>query len=71
MENKSLTKARRKAADNSTCLHSDSFKINTGESQGNESVLVSQHREKLYSLESDQKYAKHISEESTSESEMI
>ena len=63
MENKQLTKAAKKAADNSTCLHSDSFKINTGKSQGNESVLVAQLREKLYSLESDQKSAKHILEE--------
>ena len=32
MDNKSLTKSERKAADNSTCLHSDSFEINIGKS---------------------------------------
>ena len=33
-----LTKAERTAAENSTFLHSDSFKINTDKSQVNESV---------------------------------
>ena len=71
MENKQLTKAAKKAADNSTFLHSDSFKINTGKSQGNESVLVAQLREKLHSLESDQKSDKQVAEESIAESEML
>ena len=64
METKSLTKEARKAAENSTLLHSDSFKINIVKSQGNESVLVAQLRRKLSSLESDQKSAKQISEQS-------
>ena len=34
-----LKKAARRAADNSTCLHWDSFEINTYKSQYNESVL--------------------------------
>ena len=47
-----LEKASRKAAENSTWLHWYSFEINTDKSQGNESVLVSQLKEKLsfYSL---------------------
>ena len=56
-------KAAIKAVDNSTCLHSDSFKINTVKSQGNTSVLVAQIRENISSLESDQKDAEHITEE--------
>ena len=32
MENKKLSKASRKVADNSTCLHPDSFVVNTGKS---------------------------------------
>ena len=36
------TNNQSKAAENSTCLHSYSFEINTGKSQGNESVLVAQ-----------------------------
>ena len=39
METKKLSKPARKTADNSTCLHSDSFEINTGKSQGKKSVL--------------------------------
>ena len=58
MEKKS--KAARKSADNSTCLHSDSFKINTGKFQVNESVLFSQLIEKPSSLDFDQKYTKQI-----------
>ena len=52
---KKLSKLARKEAENSTCLHSDSFEINTGKSQRNESVLVAQLWEKLSSLESYQK----------------
>ena len=37
-----LVKAAKISADNSTFLHSDSFEINTGKSQVNESVLVDQ-----------------------------
>ena len=48
-------KPARKDADNSTLLHSDSFKVITGKSQGIESLLVTQSWEKLSSLESDQK----------------
>ena len=66
-----LAKAARKAADNSTCLHSDSFEVNTGKSQGNESVLVAQLREKLSSFESDQKAAEQIAEEAVAESEVL
>ena len=35
-----LAKSTRTAADNSICLYSDSFEINTGKSHVNESVLV-------------------------------
>ena len=54
-----------------TSKNSDRFEINTGKSQGNESVLVAQIREKLSSLESEQKSAEHISEESITESEIL
>ena len=37
-----LEKLARRAADNSTCFYSYNFEINTGKSQGNESVVVSQ-----------------------------
>ena len=50
METKKSAKSARKAAENSTCLHSDSFEINTGKLQGNGSVLVPQLKEKSYSL---------------------
>ena len=63
METEKLSKAAIKVSENSTCLHSDSFKINIGKSRGNESVLVAQLREKLSSLEPDQKYVQHIAEE--------
>ena len=65
-----LEKAARKSAENSTCLHSYSFKVNTCKSQVNQSFLVSQLREK-YFLDSDQKYAGEISEEAVTESEVI
>ena len=45
-------------------------KTNTEKSQGNESVLGIQLRGRISSLDSDQKYAKHISEESAKESEV-
>ena len=48
METKKLAKAARKPADNSTCLHSDSFEINIGKSQGNKSVLVPNSRKNLF-----------------------
>ena len=64
-------KAAIKAVDNSTCLHSDSFKINTVKSQGNTSVLVAQIRENISSLESDQKDAEHITEEYVVDSKMF
>ena len=63
MQTKKLGKAARKPADNSSGIHSDSFKINTGKSDGNKSVLVAQLSLKRYYFESDQKYAKHISED--------
>ena len=65
-----LTKSARTAAENSTCLHSDSFEINTEKQKDNESVLISSTHRKLSSLESDQKSSKHISEESVAESEV-
>ena len=40
-----LAKTARKSAENPTCFDSDSFEINTGKSQNNESVLVTQLRE--------------------------
>ena len=43
-----LSKAAITAADNSTCLHSDTFEINTYKSQVNESVLVAQLRENFF-----------------------
>ena len=48
MEPKNHQEQQKQLADNSTCLHSYSFKINTGKSQGNESVLVSWIREKSF-----------------------
>ena len=57
-----LTKSARTAADNSTCLHSDSFEINTDKSQDNESDISRSTQRKLSSLESDQKSSKQISE---------
>ena len=43
-----LSKAAIKSADNSTCLHSDSFEINTDKYQVNESFLVSELRETVF-----------------------
>ena len=54
------TKSARTAADNSTCLHSDSFEINSEKSQDNKSVLSWSTWRKLPSIESDQKYSKQI-----------
>ena len=71
MENKKSEKAARKSADNSICLYSDSFKINTGKYQGDESVLVAQLWEKLSYLESDQKASKNIEKEDVSDSEVL
>ena len=48
------------AADSLSCLHWNSFEINTYKSQDNESVLVYQIKGKLSSLESDKRSAKHI-----------
>ena len=42
IETSQLSKSERKSEYNSSCLHSDSSKINTEKSQGNESVLVAQ-----------------------------
>ena len=61
METKTLSKAEIKFEENSTFLHSYSFKINTDKSQGNESALVYQ-LWKLSSSDSDKKHAKHIAE---------
>ena len=66
-----LTKAAITAADNSTCLQSDTFEINTDKSQDNESVLSFSAQSKLSYLESDQKYFKQIAEESVADSEVI
>ena len=71
MEPKNHQEQQKQLADISTCLQSYSFKINTGKSQGNESVLVSWIREKASSLESDQKYSKQIVEEAVAEKEVI
>ena len=71
MDTKELEKLARKLADNSTRLHSDSFKINTGNSQGNELVLVVQLQDKIASLESEQRYAENIAEEDVTEIEII
>ena len=68
---KKIAKAERKPADNSTCLHLYIFETNTGKLQSNESVIVSQLRGKLSSLESYQKYSKHTSKESVTESEVL
>ena len=38
----------RKSAENSTCLHLDIFNINTGKSQGNESVLVPTPKKQIF-----------------------
>ena len=62
METKKSAKSARKSTENSICLHSDGFEINTGKWQGNESVLVPNSRKKYY-LESDKKYDEHITEE--------
>ena len=70
METKTLLKIAIKAADNSACLHSDRFKINTGKYQGNESVLVTNTKKDNY-FKSDQKSAKYISEEAVAESELL
>ena len=40
-------KAARKETENSTCLHSDRFEINTEKSRGKELALVAQTWEKL------------------------
>ena len=66
-----LTKASRTSADNSTCLHSEIFEINTEKSQDNESVVSFSTNRKLSSLESDQKSSKQIAEEAVAESEVI
>ena len=65
------TKEARTAAENSTCLHSDSFEIITEKSQDSESVLSFSTQRKLSSLESDEKYPKQIAEEAVAESEVI
>ena len=59
-------KLSRKSAKNPTYLHSDSFKIFTGKSQGIESVIVEKLWEKLSYLKSDKKKSKHTTEESVS-----
>ena len=71
MDTEKLEKAARKSADNSTFLHSDSFEINTGKLQGNDSVLFIQLIEKTYSLESDKKSAKQIAAESFTDNEVL
>ena len=48
METKTVNKKNKKAADSSTCLHSDNFEINTVKLQGNESVLVDQFWETFF-----------------------
>ena len=42
-----LSKPARKSVENSTCLHWDRLEVNTGKSQGNESVLFAEIREKF------------------------
>ena len=59
-----------KSADNSFCVHSDSFEINTGKSQRNESVLVAQLQETLLFRVSP-KICQKISEEYLSESKVL
>ena len=54
------TKSARTITDNSTCLHSDSFEINSEKSQDNKSVLSCSTQRKLSSLESGQKSLKQI-----------
>ena len=71
METKRLAKAARKAADNSTYSQSNSFKTNRGKLKGNKSVLVVQLQGKPSSLKSGKIPAKHITEESVSESEVL
>ena len=59
-----IAKSAWKLADNSTCLHSDSFEINKGKFQNIKSALVARVIEKPSYLYSDKKPSKHISEES-------
>ena len=66
-----LEKTAIKPADNSTCLHSDSFKVSIGKEKCNESVLVDQLWEKLSSLESDQKTPEQIKIPAVVESEVL
>ena len=65
------TKSPITAAENSTCLQSDSFEINTDKSNYKESFLSWSTQRKLSYLESEQKSSKQISEESVVESEDI
>ena len=71
METKSLAKETSKSVYNSTCLHLDRFKIKTDKKQVDESLLVAHIRDKLSSLEYEQKSDIKISEESVAESEML
>ena len=66
-----LARPARKSADNSTCLQSKCFKINTGKSQGNESVLVAQLIQTFYSLEYENTSAKHIAQDTVTSSEIL
>ena len=70
-ENWKLAKSSILSAYNSKFFHSNSIEINTIKLRGNEKVLVAYLVEKLPSLESDQKYAKRISEEEVTDCKAI
>ena len=71
MDKEKLAKWARTAANNSICLYSGSFELNTINLQGNKSVLVAQLRKTLSSLESHQESAKQISNDAVAERKVI